>query len=142
MAATRCQSEAHTRRRTRARAHGDARGTRPATADGRERTARHRRGLTVRQMVFEAERVTKAYGGRTVVQDFSTRIMRRDRIGSIGPNGAGKTTLLRLLMGTVEPDEGDVRRGTNVEIVYSISNAKRSILNRASWTRLPTATTP
>ena len=44
--------------------------------------------------------------------------MRRDRIGLIGPNGAGKTTLLRLLMGTVEPDEGDVRQGTNVEIVY------------------------
>ncbi len=70
------------------------------------------------QMVFEAEHVTKAYGGRPVVHDFSTRIMRRDRIGLIGPNGAGKTTLLRLLMGTIEPDEGEVRRGTNVEIVY------------------------
>jgi ATP-binding cassette subfamily F protein uup len=69
-------------------------------------------------MVFEAEHVTKAYGGRPVVRDFSARIMRRDRIGLIGPNGAGKTTLLRLLIGTVEPDEGDVRRGTNIEIVY------------------------
>jgi ATP-binding cassette subfamily F protein uup len=70
------------------------------------------------QMVFEAEHVTKTYGGRPVVRDFSTRIMRRDRIGLVGPNGAGKTTLLRLLMGTVEPDEGEVRRGANVEIVY------------------------
>ncbi len=70
------------------------------------------------QMVFEALGVTKTYGGRPVVRDFSTRIMRRDRIGLIGPNGAGKTTLLRLLMGTLVPDEGEVRRGTNVEIVY------------------------
>jgi ATP-binding cassette subfamily F protein uup len=70
------------------------------------------------QMVFEAEGVTKAFGGRAVVRDFSTRIMRGDRIGLIGPNGAGKTTLLRLLMGTVPPDAGDIRRGTNLEVLY------------------------
>jgi ATP-binding cassette subfamily F protein uup len=70
------------------------------------------------QMVFEADEVSKSYGGRVVVRDFSARIVRRDRIGLIGPNGAGKTTLLGLLMGTIEPDSGHVRRGTNVDIVY------------------------
>src|SRR5215467_13921508 len=49
------------------------------------------------RLVFEAEHVHKEYGGRAVVDDFSTRIVRGDRVGLIGPNGAGKTTLLRLL---------------------------------------------
>ena len=53
-----------------------------------------------------------------VVRDFSARIMRGDRIGLIGPNGAGKTTLLRLLLGELAPDEGEVRRGANVEVAY------------------------
>jgi ATP-binding cassette subfamily F protein uup len=70
------------------------------------------------QMVFEADHVSKTYEGRFVIRDFSTRIMRADRIGLIGPNGAGKTTLLGLLIGTVEPDAGELRRGTNVEVVY------------------------
>jgi ATP-binding cassette subfamily F protein uup len=70
------------------------------------------------RMVFEAERVRKAYGDRVVVGDFSTRIMRGDRVGLIGPNGAGKTTLLRLLLGEIEPDSGSVRHGTNVQIAY------------------------
>jgi ATP-binding cassette subfamily F protein uup len=70
------------------------------------------------QTVFEADHVSKAYGGTPVVDDFSTRVVRGDRIGIIGPNGAGKTTLLRLLMGELAPDEGDVRRGANVEVSY------------------------
>jgi ATP-binding cassette subfamily F protein uup len=70
------------------------------------------------KLVFEAEQVSKAYGDRTVVRDFSTRIMRGDRLGLIGANGAGKTTLLRLLLGDLEPDEGSVRRGANVQIAY------------------------
>jgi ABC transport system ATP-binding/permease protein len=70
------------------------------------------------RMVFEAEDVRKAYGDRIVVGDFSTRIMRGDRVGLIGPNGAGKTTLLRLLLGEVQPDAGSVRHGTNLQIAY------------------------
>jgi ABC transport system ATP-binding/permease protein len=62
--------------------------------------------------------VHKEYAGRVVVRDFSTRIMRGDRVGLIGPNGAGKTTLLRLLLGQLEPDSGDIRHGTNVQIAY------------------------
>jgi ATP-binding cassette subfamily F protein uup len=70
------------------------------------------------RMVFEADQVRKQYGSRVVVGDFSTRIMRGDRVGLIGPNGAGKTTLLRLLLGEIDPDSGSIRRGTNVQIAY------------------------
>ena len=70
------------------------------------------------QVVFEAESVSKSFGGPPVVQDASFRIMRRDRVGLIGPNGSGKTTLLRMLMGELDPDSGEVRRGTNVQIAY------------------------
>ena len=70
------------------------------------------------QTVFEADHVSKSYGGTKVVADFSTRIRRKDRIGLIGPNGAGKTTLLRMLVGELPPDTGEVRRGTNVQIAY------------------------
>jgi ABC transport system ATP-binding/permease protein len=70
------------------------------------------------QMVFEAEDVSKSYGDRVVVRDFSMRVMRGDRIGLIGPNGAGKTTLLRLLLGDLAPDGGSVRHGANVQTAY------------------------
>ena len=69
------------------------------------------------QMVFETESVTKAFDGNTVVRDVSIRVTRGDRIGLIGPNGSGKTTLLRLLIGELEPDEGEVRRGAGVQIL-------------------------
>src|SRR5690606_10359523 len=58
------------------------------------------------------------YGDVPVVRDFSTTIVRGDKVGLIGPNGAGKTTLLRLLLGTLEPDSGSVRHGTNLELAY------------------------
>ena len=70
------------------------------------------------QMVFEAKGVSKSFGNRTVVRNASFRVIHRDRIGLIGPNGSGKTTLLRLLMGELDPDSGEVRRGTNVQIAY------------------------
>jgi len=53
-----------------------------------------------------------------VIREFSTRLMRGDRIGLIGPNGAGKTTLLKLILGDLEPDEGLIRRGTKQQIAY------------------------
>jgi len=68
--------------------------------------------------VFEAEGLWKSYGDNVVVRDFSTRIVRGDRIGLIGPNGAGKTTLLRMLLGELEPDAGEVRTGSNVQVAY------------------------
>ncbi len=70
------------------------------------------------RVVFEAEGVSKAFGDRRIIRDFSARIMRGDRVGLIGPNGVGKTTLLRLLLGQLPPDAGVVRVGANVQIAY------------------------
>jgi ABC transport system ATP-binding/permease protein len=70
------------------------------------------------RLVAELENVTKRYGDKRVVEDFSTRIMRGDKIGLIGPNGSGKSTLLKLILGEIEPDAGKIRRGTKLEIAY------------------------
>ncbi|GAA0535258.1 ATP-binding cassette subfamily F protein uup [Rhizomicrobium palustre] len=67
--------------------------------------------------VIEANNISKAYGDKQVVKDFSTRILRGDRIGLIGANGAGKTTLLNLLTGRLKPDSGFVQLGTNLVLV-------------------------
>lgn len=66
------------------------------------------------RLVAVAEHVTKGFGDRVVVRDFSTRILRGDRVGIAGPNGAGKTTLLNLLTGALAPDAGSVAIGTNL----------------------------
>ncbi|MGD9634708.1 MAG: ATP-binding cassette domain-containing protein [Pirellulales bacterium] len=69
-------------------------------------------------LVAKVENISFAYGERQIVSDFTTTIMRSDKIGIIGPNGAGKTTLLRLLLGQLEPQAGSVRLGTNLQIAY------------------------
>ena len=63
-----------------------------------------------------ATNISKAYGENVIVDDFSTLIARGDRIGIVGPNGAGKTTLLNMLTGVLEPDEGTIRLGKNLEL--------------------------
>jgi len=65
--------------------------------------------------VIEAKGISKAFDGRTLFEDFSIRINRGDRVGIIGPNGAGKSTLLKVLIGEMEPDSGEIKRGTNLE---------------------------
>jgi ATP-binding cassette subfamily F protein uup len=70
------------------------------------------------KVVFEAEDVSKSYDGVPVVRGYSQRILRGDRIGLIGPNGSGKTTVLRLLVGEIEPDAGEIRRGTRLQVAY------------------------
>ncbi len=70
-------------------------------------------GLSGR-LVIVAEDVSKSYGVRPIIRDFSTAILRGDRVGIVGPNGAGKTTLLNLLTGSLAPDSGEVRLGTNL----------------------------
>lgn len=69
------------------------------------------------KLVMEAKSISKDYGDGPVVQDFSIRIQRGDRIGIVGPNGAGKTTILNMLTGELEPDSGTTRLGTNLEMV-------------------------
>jgi ATP-binding cassette subfamily F protein uup len=67
-------------------------------------------------LVIEAEHLTKRYGDRAIVADFSTRIQRGDRIGIVGPNGSGKTTLISMLTGVLPPDEGVIRLGANLAV--------------------------
>ena len=66
--------------------------------------------------VVEAKHVSKAYGETTIVDEFSVRILRGDRVGIAGRNGAGKTTLLKLLTAKLAPDSGEIKLGANVEI--------------------------
>ncbi|MEP5926052.1 MAG: ATP-binding cassette domain-containing protein, partial [Nitratireductor sp.] len=83
-------------------------------------------------LVVEAKNITKIWpqpdgSERIAIRDFSTRIMRGDKIGVIGPNGAGKTTLLKILTGVLAPDSGTIRLGTNLTPVYV--DQSRSSLN-------------
>jgi ABC transport system ATP-binding/permease protein len=70
------------------------------------------------KLVAELENVKKSYGDKTLINGFSTRILRGDRIGLLGPNGIGKTTLLKLILGEIEPDSGTIQRGTNLNVAY------------------------
>jgi ATP-binding cassette subfamily F protein uup len=81
-------------------------------------------------LVIDAEQISKSYGDREIVRDFSMRVMRRDRIGVIGANGAGKTTLINLLTGALAPDSGGVRLGANVTM--AALDQSRASLNPAT----------
>jgi ATP-binding cassette subfamily F protein uup len=70
------------------------------------------------KLVAELKGVTFGYDDKIIIQNFSTTILRGDRVGIIGPNGSGKTTLLRLLLGDLKPQQGSVRLGTNLETAY------------------------
>ncbi len=75
------------------------------------------RGEISGKLVAEARNISKSYDGRSIVDDFSIRVQRGDRIGIVGPNGAGKTTILNLLTGVVKPDRGEIRLGANLQMV-------------------------
>jgi len=70
------------------------------------------------KLVAELENVGKAYGEKVLIKDFSTRILRGDRIGLLGPNGVGKTTLLKIILGDLEPDSGRITHGTKQSVAY------------------------
>lgn len=69
-------------------------------------------------LVLNAEKLTFGYGDQEILKNFSTTIMRGDKIGIVGRNGAGKTTLLRILLGKLEPQGGSIKFGTNVQTLY------------------------
>ena len=75
-------------------------------------------GVRSGNLIAEAKNITFAYDNLEIVRDFSTVIMRGDKVGLIGPNGVGKTTLLRILLGQLSPQEGSIRLGTNLQIAY------------------------
>jgi ATP-binding cassette subfamily F protein uup len=83
--------------------------------------------------VIDVKDISFAFGERVMVKDFSTVILRGDRIGLIGPNGSGKTTLLKLLLGDLQPQSGEVRAGTNLQIAYF--DQYRAVL-REDWTAI------
>ncbi len=70
------------------------------------------------KLVVEVEGIGYAWENKPIVRDFSTTILRGDRVGIIGPNGSGKTTLLNLLLGRLQPDSGRVKLGTNLQVAY------------------------
>jgi ABC transport system ATP-binding/permease protein len=70
------------------------------------------------RIMIDAEHISKSFDGATIVNDFSTRILRGDRVGIIGRNGAGKTTLLKLLTGELAPDSGKVKHGARVTLTH------------------------
>ena len=93
-----------------------------------ERAARRERqgkvALTIQgaeqsgKLVIEAKHLHHAHGDQVILRDFSTTILRGDRIGIIGPNGCGKSTLLKILLGKLTPQQGEVKRGTQLDIAY------------------------
>jgi len=94
----------------------------------RERSQRRDLGGNVRmtlgqaqasgKKVIELEHVTHGYAGRTLIGDFSTTVLRGDRIGIIGPNGAGKSTLLKIMLGELAPQQGSAELGTGIRVAY------------------------
>jgi ABC transport system ATP-binding/permease protein len=75
-------------------------------------------GLPSGKIVAELTRVSKSFGPKIVVRDFTATILRGDKVGLLGPNGAGKTTLLKLILGELAPDSGTVRQGANLQVAY------------------------
>jgi ATP-binding cassette subfamily F protein uup len=70
------------------------------------------------KLVAELENVSKSYGDKKLINNFSTRILRGDKIGLLGANGIGKTTLLKLILGDIEADSGTINRGTKINVAY------------------------
>ena len=111
-----------------------------------ERAERRTRTGSVNMQITEAERsgrlvarltdVSFAYEGAPLISHFSTEVSRGDRIGIVGPNGSGKTTLLKLILGEIQPDEGDIRLGTNLQIAYFDQRGPISALSGGERNRL------
>jgi len=97
------------RMRAERRERRERQGSAQLTLQGAERSGR---------IVIDARDVSFSRGQRAIVEDFSTLILRGDKVGIIGPNGSGKTTLLNLLLGRIEPDRGRIRHGTRLDIAY------------------------
>lgn len=124
----------------RTRNEGRVRALKALREERRERreqqgTARLRVNETERsgKLVVEAERIAYGWGERPIIREFSTLILRGDKIGIIGPNGVGKSTLLKLLLGDLEPQSGRIQRGTNLQIAYFDQLRAQLDLEKTVW---------
>lgn len=88
------------------------------------------------KLVIEAKHISKSFGSRDIIKDFSTRIIRGNKIGIVGSNGAGKTTLIKLLTKRLAPDSGHVRIGKNLEEAYFDQNRLTLDLKKTLWQTL------
>ncbi|MDQ0463507.1 ATP-binding cassette subfamily F protein uup [Caulobacter ginsengisoli] len=88
------------------------------------------------QRVAEVKNLAKAFGDKVIVNGFSTRILRGDRVAVVGPNGAGKTTLVRLLLGELKSDGGEVKLGANLEVAYIDQARARLSPDETLWDAL------
>lgn len=94
------------------------------------------KGTIQSKMIVEAKHVTKAFGQRNIVDDFSIRILRGNKIGIVGPNGAGKSTLIKLLTKRLEPDSGTVRLAKNLQEAYFDQNRITLDTSKTLWKTL------
>ncbi|MBS29448.1 MAG: elongation factor 3 [Alphaproteobacteria bacterium] len=88
------------------------------------------------RLVVECENLCKSFGNEKIVDGFSTRILRGDRVGFLGPNGAGKTTLLKLLIGELERDSGRLRRAKNLSLAFFDQTREQLDPNDTLWQTL------
>ncbi len=88
------------------------------------------------KLVIEAKHIAKSFGERPIIKDFSTRVIRGNKIGIVGPNGAGKTTLVKLLTKRLAPDSGFVRIGKNLEEAYFDQNRITLDMKKTLWQTL------
>lgn len=94
------------------------------------------KGTIQSKMIVEAKHITKAFGQRNIVDDFSIRILRGNKIGIVGPNGAGKSTLIKLLTKRLEPDSGTVRLAKNLQEAYFDQNRITLDTSKTLWKTL------
>ena len=111
--ARRCRDEGRVRRLEALRATREARINQTGQV-GFQIDAGDRSG----KVVAELEHVTYGYDNRVLIRDFSTTLLRGDKLGLLGPNGAGKTTLIRLILGDLQPQAGKIKQGTKLEVAY------------------------
>lgn len=108
-----------------------ARGTRQRARTERFEELKNAKGPSMQQNVemdsissrlgkttIELEHISKGFGDKHLINDFSYIVLRDDRIGFIGPNGCGKSTLMKMIMGILQPDEGNITIGDTVKIGY------------------------
>src|ERR1700741_1319882 len=103
------------------------------------------------RLVAEFSQVNKSFDGKTIVTNLDLIVSRGDRLGLVGPNGSGKTTLLNLILGTLAPDSGQVRLGTNVQVAYfdqmrEVLDPEKTVAETISpggdWVELPGRRSP